>query len=101
MTDFGNAIDMLLADGKTNTMRKCQPNVEKCTGSFTTVRALTIDTLVKEYPVLRQVLFVKIDTEGYEGVIVPAMENFLREHRPVVLVSLHPLCFQHNEQYDG
>jgi len=59
------------------------------------VRALTINTLRKEHPELERVGFVKIDTEGYERVIVPAMEAFLREKRPLVFVSLHPMFITH------
>jgi len=54
------------------------------------VRAVSIGTLRKEHPELEEVGFVKIDTEGYERVLVPALQGFFAEKRPVVFVSLHP-----------
>lgn len=63
--------------------------------SLIDVRAITIDTLLKEYPVLQKTGFVKIDTEGYERVIVPALENFFKEKKPVAYVSLHPMFISH------
>jgi len=97
MTGIGNALDMLVNESN-DVMWKSQPNVEKIVsyeGTFFDVRALTIDTLVRENPILKQTSFVKIDTEGYEGVIVPAMEQFFRECRPVTMVSLHPWFISH------
>lgn len=46
-------------------------------------------------PGIREVSFVKIDTEGHEEVIVPALESFFRQKRPTVLVSLHPMFLGH------
>lgn len=60
-------------------------------------RAVSIDTLRREHPELEHVGFVKIDTEGYERVIVPSLEAFLREKRPMVYVSLHPMFISHEE----
>jgi FkbM family methyltransferase len=65
--------------------------------SLIDVRAVTIDTLLHEHPVLEKVGFVKIDTEGYERVIVPALESFFRKHTPVVYVSLHPMFISHEK----
>jgi len=59
------------------------------------VRTVSIETLRKEQPILENVGFVKIDTEGYERVIVPALESFLREKKPAVYISLHPMYLSH------
>lgn len=61
------------------------------------VRSVSIDTLRREHPELERVGFVKIDTEGYERVIVPALQAFLKQKQPVVLVSLHPMFITHAE----
>jgi FkbM family methyltransferase len=34
--------------------------------------------------------FVKIDVEGYEGHVLAGARHLLREHRPVLLVEIHP-----------
>lgn len=57
--------------------------------------AVSISSLRGWYPQLEQTGFVKIDTEGYERVLVPALEDFFREKRPVVYVSLHPMFISH------
>ncbi|CAK9013598.1 Aminopeptidase YwaD (Arginyl aminopeptidase) (BSAP) (Leucyl aminopeptidase) [Durusdinium trenchii] len=59
------------------------------------VKARTIEDLQDEMPGIREVSFVKIDTEGHEEVIVPALESFFRQKRPTVLVSLHPMFLGH------
>mmetsp|Transcript_148528 Transcript_148528/g.475469 ORF Transcript_148528/g.475469 Transcript_148528/m.475469 type:complete len:150 (-) Transcript_148528:573-1022(-) len=60
-------------------------------------RSVSIGTLRKEHPELEGVGFVKIDTEGYERVIVPALRDFFIEKRPVALVSLHPMFISHSD----
>ncbi|CAE7300274.1 unnamed protein product [Symbiodinium natans] len=54
------------------------------------VPAFTIETLLLQYPRLREVSFVKIDVEGHELALVPAMRFFFKEYKPVVFLSLHP-----------
>jgi len=65
--------------------------------SLIDVRAMTIGTLVKEYPELQHTGFVKIDTEGYERVIVPALADFFKEKKPMAYVSLHPMFISHSQ----
>merc|ERR1719359_2769152 len=65
--------------------------------SLIDVRAVTIGTLLTEYPMLRETGFVKIDTEGYERVIVPALANFFKATKPVAYVSLHPMFISHSQ----
>jgi len=45
-------------------------------------RSVSIGTLRKEHPELEGVGFVKIDTEGYERVIVPALRDFFMRSGP-------------------
>ncbi|CAE7265680.1 unnamed protein product [Symbiodinium sp. CCMP2592] len=58
---------------------------------MTSVPSFTIEALLLKYPRLRRVSFIKIDTEGHERVLIPAMRSFLKKQKPVVLVSLHPI----------
>lgn len=59
------------------------------------VRAVSIATVLHEHPELEKTSFVKIDTEGYERIIVPALEGFFKEKKPVAYVSLHPMFISH------
>mmetsp|Transcript_52176 Transcript_52176/g.96086 ORF Transcript_52176/g.96086 Transcript_52176/m.96086 type:complete len:158 (-) Transcript_52176:102-575(-) len=59
------------------------------------VHVITIDALRKQQPQLEETSFVKIDTEGYEHVIIPALQGFFKEKKPSVLVSLHPMFISH------
>lgn len=58
------------------------------------VRALTIGTLLKEHPELNATGFVKIDTEGYERVIVPALESFFKEKKTSGVCFFAPHVYQ-------
>lgn len=60
------------------------------------VRAVTVRTLVKRYSV-RDCSFMKIDVEGSEKTVIPALETFLRSHRPTLYVSLHWTRLSHHE----
>lgn len=59
------------------------------------VRALSIRTLLAEHPELEETGFVKLDTEGYERVLVPALQGFFRAKRPALYISLHPMYISH------
>lgn len=83
------------AQDRTATMSNAGNSVDRI--SLIDVRAVTISTLLKEHPRLRETGFVKIDTEGYERVIVPALESFFKEKTPVAYVSLHPMFISHSQ----
>jgi len=51
---------------------------------------VTPEALLREYPALNATEFIKIDVEGYEVEIVPALEPFLRRRKPRLFLSLHP-----------
>lgn len=54
--------------------------------SRTTVRTLTLDSLLKELPAPR---FIKVDAEGAEGAILSAGRQLISQTRPRLLVELH------------
>ncbi len=56
------------------------------------VPALTIEDFVRRHRI-RNLSFMKIDIEGGETVVLPAMERFLRDAKPSLYVSLHPSIF--------
>merc|ERR1719245_2421497 len=74
---------------------KSVPADEIQTGKTIPVQVVSINSLRKEYPELENTGFVKIDTEGYERIIVPALEKFLKEKKPVTFISLHEIFAGH------
>lgn len=65
-------------------------DARRSTQASVSVRMLSVPSLRALAPQLEEVGFVKIDVEGYESVVVPAMKAFLLEMRPATYVSLHP-----------
>jgi FkbM family methyltransferase len=55
------------------------------TGGDFTVPLLRLDSALDG-----PVDFIKIDVEGYEGHVLAGARRLLREHRPVLLVEIHP-----------
>lgn len=53
------------------------------------VRSMTPDTLIAIYDGWVDVNFIKMDIEGGEVYVLPALENFLRTRQPVLFISLH------------
>jgi len=51
---------------------------------------VTPEALLREYPILNSTEFIKIDVEGYEVELVPALESFIRRRKPRLYLSLHP-----------
>eukprot|EP00746_Dinoflagellata_sp_MGD_P116592 gnl/MRDRNA2_/MRDRNA2_52421_c0_seq1.p1 gnl/MRDRNA2_/MRDRNA2_52421_c0~~gnl/MRDRNA2_/MRDRNA2_52421_c0_seq1.p1 ORF type:complete len:269 (+),score=42.22 gnl/MRDRNA2_/MRDRNA2_52421_c0_seq1:49-855(+) len=77
MTNHGNSIDRI--------------------ASLIDVPIISINTLREKHPELESIGFVKIDTEGYERVIVPALEKFFKQKRPIAFISLHENIIGHAE----
>ena len=75
MTNRGNSMDTF---------------VSEATKGSVAVPVRTIEDLSAAYPFLKRANFVKIDTEGHELHIVPALAAYLASVRPTVFVSLHP-----------
>ncbi|CAJ1370711.1 unnamed protein product [Effrenium voratum] len=60
----------------------------------------SVKDLLWAFPELEEVTFVKIDVEGSERDIIPAMAGFLREKQPVMLLSIHPWALMADELED-
>jgi FkbM family methyltransferase len=88
MTNGDHAQDQILGAGTV-------PGAAQWDSGKVQVKVSSIDGLRTEHPELESTGFVKIDTEGYERVIVPALERFLREKKPVTFVSLHEFIAGH------
>jgi FkbM family methyltransferase len=65
-----------------------------------TVPAFTIEDFVSRHQV-RGLSFIKIDIEGGEATVLPAMERFLEAAKPSLYVSLHPALFPHPREDAG
>lgn len=65
--------------------------------SLIDIKVVSIASLRKEHPELDKTGFVKIDTEGYEKVIVPALKDFFKETKAAAYVSLHPVFIGHSD----
>jgi len=86
MTNRGNSADALVEEGHNmNASSGLTIATEKIN-----VQTLTIESLEQRYPEISEAAFVKMDTEGYERVLVPAMENFFKAKKPNAYISLHP-----------
>lgn len=57
-------------------------------GDIVIVPMVTIATLERQYG-LEDVNIVKIDIEGGEKIVIPAIADFLRKRRPMLYLSLH------------
>lgn len=57
-------------------------------GHTITVEGIGLDELINQY-CLSQPNLIKIDIEGAEEYVVPAMENTIKECQPVLLIELH------------
>lgn len=55
-----------------------------------TINTITPDTFIKEYDInVNQISLIKIDIEGGEKIVVPAMKQFLNSIKPTLYISLH------------
>jgi len=55
------------------------------------VQMITPDAMLIAFPALEHTEFIKIDTEGFEEFIIPALEPFLARIKPTLFLSLHPI----------
>eukprot|EP00439_Symbiodinium_sp_Y106_P060026 s1695_g8.t2 len=56
-----------------------------------------MNELLLAFPALNATSFIKIDIEGSERDLIPAMADFLRRVRPTVWLSLHPYALTPSE----
>lgn len=57
--------------------------------SIVEVESTTIDSLLLQFPELADCNFIKMDIEGGEKIVIPAMQNYLRMYGPTLYISLH------------
>lgn len=94
--DLGNSESTILVNdpgyiasqGSTSRTGDAVRDAEWRAGQCTTVATTTIDVLDQELQ-LMDVNFMKIDIEGGEKIVIPAIEQFLKLHTPTLYISLH------------
>eukprot|EP00929_Paragymnodinium_shiwhaense_P051323 TRINITY_DN2583_c0_g1_i1.p1 TRINITY_DN2583_c0_g1~~TRINITY_DN2583_c0_g1_i1.p1 ORF type:complete len:359 (-),score=113.56 TRINITY_DN2583_c0_g1_i1:230-1306(-) len=95
MSNRGNSADHLV-DEKAEAAKTDASLIEQQTKkNEIKVQTISIDSLVQQHTVLAETGFVKMDTEGYERVLVPALEGFFKEKKPNAYISLHPQYNSH------
>jgi FkbM family methyltransferase len=57
------------------------------------VDGITIDDFVKEN-IVTDCNLIKMDIEGGETIVIPAMKQYLERNRPILHLSMHPLFFR-------
>jgi FkbM family methyltransferase len=83
ISDGGDSMSSLLfADSKTSWV----------------VDGITFDDFIKNNNIT-DCNFIKMDIEGGEAFVLPTMENYLKIHKPVLYLSIHP-CFFENPRED-
>lgn len=60
------------------------------------VNTVTIDCVEKDYN-LDDINFIKMDIEGYENVVFPALEPLIKKNRISMLMSVHPWLMSEND----
>lgn len=64
------------------------------------IETITIETLLEETKVNpEEISLMKMDIEGGEKIVVPALEPFLRKYKPAFFISLHR-CFLRDTDID-
>jgi len=53
------------------------------------VKTTTIESFIKKHGI-EKIDFIKMDIEGGEEFVIPAMENYLRANKPMLYISYHP-----------
>ena len=62
------------------------------------IETITIDTLLKEQNINpEEISLMKMDIEGGEIILVPALKNFLQTYKPPLFISLHPFYLRQSD----
>lgn len=65
------------------------------------VESIDIESAIEKYNIdPADIALIKMDIEGGEHVVIPAMENFLKTYKPALYVSLH-YCYLAKKQSDA
>jgi len=64
---------------------------------FIKAKSIKWDTFVITYNP-GKIDFIKMDIEGGEVVVIPAMHDYLEEHKPLLHLSLHPAFLPEDER---
>jgi FkbM family methyltransferase len=63
-----------------------------------TVETITIDKVLKDNNINpNNIGLIKMDIEGGEKIVIPSMQNFLKEYKPNFFISLHRVFLKDND----
>ncbi len=84
---FRNTVLLNSAIGEMEKTVQLRPglNGHVCDTGSVAVQQITLDSLSPWYPD-----FIKIDVEGYEGVVLAGAQNILSQQQPTLFLELHP-----------
>jgi len=62
------------------------------------IDTITIEKLIENENIdTNNISLIKIDIEGGEKILIPALENFLKKHKPKLFISLHRCFLKDND----
>jgi FkbM family methyltransferase len=65
------------------------------------VQNITIETFINDYNIdVNEIGLIKMDIEGGEIVVIPAMKNFLLKHKPPLYISFHYVFLKDEQIYE-
>ena len=74
--------------------------LEKSDTNNSVVQFKTLETILEENPVFKQSRLIKIDTDGFDTLIIRSSENVLRKYKPVIFFEFdNRLLEKHDGQY--
>ena len=96
--DFGNSESTLLINNKKHYLSyKGRHTTVHKHNDITEIETLTMETLMNEQKINPELIsLIKMDIEGGEIILIPALQTFLKKHKPVFYISLH-YCFLRDE----
>lgn len=90
-----NCINALLSDKDDEYISglvRIHPGTASAQG-ITKKSSISLDTLFKLHP-LNQVDIIKIDVDGYDGVVLNGARNILRKFKPYIIFEWHPILYK-------
>lgn len=100
VTNKGDGVDVLCSEGVQQ--RGGRSYRQSCiigdTARTAAVRVLQVDELQIIAPQVSRTAFVKMDVEGHEQVLLPAMQLFFVQTRAAAVVALHPAYYSWDDR---
>ena len=87
---LGNSMSTLLVNDTNWNERSNRFNIKKRNQDIIKVKTITIETLLNKYNInANNIGLIKMDIEGGELYVIPAIEEFLTKYKPPIYISFH------------